>query len=562
MQQEFALSVLSSVCRDLGTSADDLRPFVPSLMSAVRHDDVEVSCSALALISTMIRSAPTSSLFDRPEDLAQLLEQACSNMKRFHRSQSSRVFSLTCQLLEAVLQREASSVTGRQAQIIKSYCLSALDTHPTRCMKILATLLRRSDKGEEDKESFSELLKQVCRLYVERPSKPLAEGAAAILVAESARSGIVLDFMLENFNYPDQQGRSKVISLIQKMLESRSKQGREIPASHAQKIFLLSAHRLANEEMPELRSQLQVLLRTVLQAHPSLSDTVVKWSASEEQLKRLVASKLASVCGEAGLMGACLAATRNIFPVLEDGGSHDLLSTMLKCHVIESCSVLLAATGNKGQRLDLSFLGSRAECLAHLMLSPMASLRRKLLPVLATCLTKRTSDKQFASFREEAATSKILFNLFELLKTCPAEELRPAFFAFYKQVLETPERHSAFFHRLRGAFNYERREEPRQFSRRLVVLNVLGDIAADRPGWQGRRVHTFLSQFEESEEVGERVKEVLGKVDYEGEEEEEGEKAAEGKKEVASPSPAAKAGKAGKRRIMSNTRSGAKRQKL
>ncbi len=565
LQQEFALSLIQQASRQ--ASLEELRPFLPYLLKALESDDVDVSSAALALIGGFVRNPGMRGLFAGEEELSQIVQLACANMKRFHRTQDARMFTLTCQLLEGMLQWEAVSLDACQTSVIKSYCLSALDAHPTRCMKILANLLRRHKDDGFDKEGATELLKQICRLYVERPSKPLVDGAASILVAESTRTGLVLDFLVENFNYPDAQGRSKVIALIQRLVQARLQGGKEMPESHAQKVFLLSAHRLANEDSSDVRKQLHNLIRSLLQLCPSLTETVVKWSTSKEPLKKMVASKVGVLCGEAGLLGACLAVTRNLSPVLKDSGSHDLLSTMVKCHVIEASSVLLNAEQRQQQQqqqqqaMDLSFLGALTESLVDLTLSPMASLRSRLLPLIVTCLSRRECSKHLSAWRDKKVANRLFLNLFQLLKTCPTGELQQVLEGYFRAEVASPEADRAFFERLRVGFNYERREDPKSFVRRKIVLEVLIAVTKEQPEWNAKRVHSFLAQFEEVEEIRDQVKAVLKAIHYQEDKEEADDKEDEARQVVAAAG--IKTGKkASKRRIFSNARQSSKRLKM
>ncbi len=476
------------------------------------------------------------------------------------------MFTLTCQLLESVLHWEkAYSLDPSHAAVIKSYCMSSLDAHPTRCMKILALLLRRQSADSKSAAEGLDLLKQICRLYVERSSRPLVDGAASILVTAASSSGLVLDFMLENFGYPDIQGRSRVVGLVHRLVEAKRRDD-DLPDSHAQKIFLLASHRLANEDIADVRQQLLDLLRALLETKPSLTESVVKWSSSEEPLKRVTASKLAVLCGEAKLLKACLACVNNLLGILDDSGSHDLLSTMLKCNVLEASMVMLSCDRQSTNNLNLSFLGSSAEKLVHLMLSPMSSLRRRLLPVISSCLEKSADPRQasFAPWRHQELSKKILFNLFELLKSCPAAEVGQCLTAYYKSGLVSPlpdadVSDKFFFDRLRGGFNHERREHAKDFSRRKIVLEVLSEIAREKPGWQARKARRFLSQFEETEEIGDQVKALLKIIVEEEEEEDEG----NNREDMRSPAPTSRVEKRPtKRRTFSNVRHTTKRQKL
>ncbi len=85
MQQEFALSVVIAACRE-GAGADDLRPFVPYLLEAVKSDNLDVAAHVLTLIVALIKDKSNRELFS-PVQLTQVMEQACSNLKRFYRNQ-------------------------------------------------------------------------------------------------------------------------------------------------------------------------------------------------------------------------------------------------------------------------------------------------------------------------------------------------------------------------------------------------------------------------------------------------------------------------------------------
>ncbi len=250
---------------------------------------------------------------------------------------------------------------------------------------------------------------------------------------------------------------------------------------------------------------------------------------------------------------------RNGARALSDAASHDLLSTMLKCHVLEASSVLLRTDDAQLRSLDVSYLGELAHELVHLTLSPMAALRAKLLPLICTCLSKRDGLKSLSPWRDKQVTGMLVLNLFQLVKTCPTPELTASLAEYFRTEVREDEDEHNFFSRLRGAFNYERKEEPKSFTRRRIVLDVLEAAARERPGWNSRRIHVFLAPFEEAEEIGERVKEVLKVVDYQEEDDDQ-----DGEVIVQAAVPAAGIKRDTKKRrvMMANSRKDNKRRKV
>ncbi len=105
LQQEFSLSLLQQSHSNGVASAEEFRPFVPYLLTAAGGGDgggaeamdVEVASAALGLVVSLLKGgADTRKLFlESKEAQDSMVELACSNLKRFNRSQASVLHTIT-----------------------------------------------------------------------------------------------------------------------------------------------------------------------------------------------------------------------------------------------------------------------------------------------------------------------------------------------------------------------------------------------------------------------------------------------------------------------------------
>lgn len=247
-----------------------------------------------------------------------------------------------------------------------------------------------------------------------------------------------------------------------------------------QKLFLLSAHRLANEENSDARRQVEQLMKILVRTHDqNLVDVTLKWSSSREPLKMLIASKMAVILAEVESLKVTQACVRNLLSVFEDDDQKNMALCVVKTNLLEALHHLVVNESKEG--VDLAFLSKLTTKISDLFLSPMEGLRKKLLPFVMACI--ESDSKHFQDWKSEDLLFKVLVNLSELMKTCPSPDLVPVYALLCRALKTEKWSVSVVFDKLRASYNFERKELPLEFERRRTVIEVLRMAFEKDPTW-------------------------------------------------------------------------------
>ena len=217
-QHEFGLGLLLSVVRNhlsadgesnsSSISVADVKPFMSFLLEAVKSDNVEVSALALRVTSFLCKQKwAAKELF--PSDVCSALVPLVNlNLKRHQRSQDSRCFTFSCSLADALLGLSLEAWRKDDLALVKSICLAAVDRHPVKCLKVLANFLDMP--GEVGKEEGAKLVVMFCKIFLENSQQKTLDMIKFILLRESRRTHIPVEFMLQNFSYKGDIGESSI----------------------------------------------------------------------------------------------------------------------------------------------------------------------------------------------------------------------------------------------------------------------------------------------------------------------------------------------------------------
>lgn len=459
--KEFALNLVLNASKSNCPPAA-LEPLMPKVIQSLEFESIDVTVITMKIVSILLSRAQTRSVLATEEVVRQVVTKMGPSLRRYARNKDDRPFLLSCKITEKLLLFFRHSWKEDELQVVKTTCLNELERNPVACSGILSMI-----SDSVGPEECQELVFQLCKTYVSCLRDNVVQTVKDKLL-KIVNVNVCLDFMMQNFQYEEDQGRLRIVTFLIDILEMKP----ELDTHLLQRLFYLAVHRFVNEDVDTIRTKLEAILKNILSRKEngssimSIKQSIQEWSKSKNQVQKVLASKMAILAADIAHYELASQVLNQIHKTLNDQDADQPTTVLIKVNILETVTVML-----RGGQVSLikTFIQSEIDSIFGMILTPYQALREAVLELITETFTIPGLKKLWLS---EEKVKTLLSNLMTLARSQFSDQLLPAFKNLWSSLV-TSEFRVLLVKDLVSLFTFEKAELSAEIVRRTLVLQVI-----------------------------------------------------------------------------------------